>query len=321
MLEGGARKSECGTEEERMIVLETIAELQGVDAPLHLAMGVFDGVHIGHQEVIRAVVEGAKASGGVAAVLTFEPHPIQVLAPEKAPRRILASIKHKEHLLEELGVDILVVHEFSKEFAQEAAEDFTAALGYIIPDLRQVSVGVDWKFGKNRLGTVKTLRDWGVEAGLEVSSADPVMLEGERVSSTRIRQAIRDGNLESASAMLGRPYSVWGTVVKGRQLGGKIGVPTANIETGKEQLPPDGVYAVSVFLEEEWKGGVGNLGVRPTVGGEQHLLEVHVFEFSGDLYGQDIEVRIGKWIRGEKKFDSIDALKAQIEEDMKVARQ
>jgi riboflavin kinase/FMN adenylyltransferase len=302
-----------------VLVLETIAELQGVDAPVHLAMGVFDGVHIGHQEVISAAVEGARESGGVAAVLTFEPHPIQVLAPEKAPRRISASLAHKERLLEELGVDLLVVHEFTKEFALEEAEDFMAALGYIVADLRQVSVGVDWKFGKDRMGTVAKLEEWGAEENILISSASPVMLEGERVSSTRIRQAIRDGNLASAREMLGRPYSVWGTVVHGRQLGGKIGVPTANIETGKEQLPPDGVYTVSVWLNGAWMPGVGNLGCRPTVGGEQHLLEVHVFGFSGDLYGCAIEVRIEGWIREEKKFESIEALKEQIEKDMAVA--
>ena len=303
-----------------MRTLHSIAELQAVEEPIFLAMGVFDGVHLGHQAVIGAAVEAAREGGGLAAVLTFEPHPIQVLAPEKAPRRILASIAHKERLLEELGVDLLVVHEFTREFAEEGAEDFTAALRFIISDLRLVSVGVDWKFGRDRLGTVSTLMTWGAEEGIEVRAADPVMHEGERISSTRIRQALRDGNLEAAGAMLGRPYSVWGEVIKGRQLGGKIGIPTANIATGREQLPPDGVYKVSVLLEGKWRAGVGNLGVRPTVGGTQHLLEVHVFDFSGDLYGREIEVRIETRIRGERKFGSIDELKEQIEKDIATAK-
>ena len=304
-----------------MKTLHSIAELPIEEEPLFLAMGVFDGVHLGHQSVIGAAVEAARAAGGQAVVLTFEPHPIQVLAPEKAPRRILASIAHKEHLLEELGVDVLVVHEFTREFAQESAEDFMAALRFIIADLRMVSVGVDWKFGRDRLGSVASLRAWGSEEGIEVYAADPVMHQGERISSTRIRQALRDGKLEVASAMLGRPYSVWGEVIKGRQLGGKIGIPTANIATGREQLPPNGVYKVSVFLDGEWKRGVGNLGVRPTVGGEQRLLEVHVFDFNGDLYGQEIEVRIGDWIREEKKFGGIDELQAQIEKDIAAAKE
>ena len=303
-----------------MRTLHSIAELQAVEDPVYLAMGVFDGVHLGHQAVIRAAVEAAQEAGGVAAVLTFEPHPIQVLAPEKAPRRILASLAHKESLLAGLGVEILVVQEFSREFSEESAEDFTAALRFIVPDLRLVSVGVDWKFGRDRLGTVASLREWGGAEGIEVRAADPVMHEGERISSTRIRQALRDGNLDSAGAMLGRPYSVWGEVIKGRQLGGKIGIPTANIATGREQLPPNGVYKVSILLDGEWKRGVGNLGVRPTVGDDQRFLEVHIFDFEGDLYGQEIEVRVGDWIREERKFSGIDELKAQIDADIAAAR-
>ena len=300
--------------------MESLDELAGVKAPLHLAMGVFDGVHVGHRAVIGAAVDGAAASDGVAGLLTLEPHPIQVLAPEKAPRRILASITHKERLVEGLGVSVMLVLPFTRELAEQDAEEFAAILFAAVPDLRMISVGEDWRFGKGRRGTVAMLRELGAAHGVELVAAAPVMQRGERVSSTRIRQALRDGNLEAAGAMLGRPYTVLGTVVKGRQLGGKIGVPTANIEVGDEQLPPDGVYVVTAEVGGVVRKGVGNLGMRPTVGAERRLLEVHIFDFDGDLYGQEMEVCFGRYLRGERKFAGLDELKAQIAKDMEEAR-
>ena len=156
---------------------------------------------------------------------------------------------------------------------------------------------------------------------MQVDAAAPVMAEGERISSTRIRQAIRDGSLAAAEAMLGREFSVFGIVAHGRQLGGKIGVPTANIEVGDEQLPPDGVYVVRAEVGGVVRKGVGNLGMRPTVGAERRLLEVHLFDFEGDLYGQEMEVWFGPYLRGEKKFADVEALKAQIGKDLKRARE
>lgn len=300
--------------------MDSLDELAGVKEPLHLALGVFDGVHVGHRAVIGAAVEGATAIGGVAGLLTFEPHPIQVLALEKAPRRILASITHKERLVAGLGVSVMLVMPFTRELAAQPAEEFAAALFATVPDLRMISVGEDWRFGEGRRGTVAMLRELGAQHGVKVVAAAPVMQRGERVSSTRIRQALRDGNLEAASAMLGRPYTVLGTVVRGQQLGGKIGAPTANIATGDEQLPPQGVYVVRARVKGEWRPGVGNLGMRPTVGGANKLLEAHVFDFDGDLYGQEIEVEFGRFLRGERKFSGIDELKAQIEEDLREAR-
>ena len=300
--------------------LTSLAGLGKVEGALHLALGVFDGVHLGHRAVIDAAVVGARESGGRAGVVTFEPHPIQVLAPEKAPRRILASLEHKELLLEKLGVSLLVVLPFTPEFAVREAKVFAEELFGAAGSLRQVSVGDDWKFGRARGGTFPLLREWGAEHGVQVDGAGAVMIEGERISSTRIRQAIRDGNLEAAAAMLGREFTVFGTVAHGRQLGGKIGVPTANIEVGDEQLPPDGVYVVKAEVGGVMRKGVGNLGMRPTVGAKRRLLEVHLFDFEGDLYGQNMEVWFGEYLRGEEKFESIDALKAQIAKDLERAR-
>lgn len=306
-----------------MKTIHSLEEMATLSEPLHLALGVFDGVHIGHQAVIRMAVDAAAEQGGVAGVLTFEPHPIRVLAPEKAPRRILASIQHKEELLADLGVEVLVIIPFTEEFAQQEAVEFLAEMGSACPCLKTLAMGEDWKFGRQRHGNVDLLQRFGREHGVAVKTAESVRLEGERVSSTRIRQAIRDGNLEAVESMLGRDFSVWGTVVKGRKLGRTIGFPTANLRVYNEQLPPDGVWAVEVTLDHgKVYRGAGNLGVRPTVEGERgrRQLEIYLLDFSGDLYGSEMEVRFLQFVRGERKFDSLEVLKEQILEDVAFCR-
>ena len=302
--------------------LSTIAELEEVQGPLHLAMGVFDGVHLGHQAVIGTAVEGARGSGGVAGVLTLEPHPIQILAPGQAPRRILVSLEHKERLLASLGVTVLLVLRFDETMARQSAEEFGEHL-FSVAALRQMVAGEDWKFGRERRGTMDLLRGLGEPHGVEVTAVPAVMLKGERISSTRLRQVLRDGNLQAASEMLGRSYTVMGTVVRGEQLGRKLGTPTANIMLGDEQLPPDGVYVVTATIGEgkETHRGVANLGVRPTVNGERRLLEVHLLDFEGDLYEAGVEVCFGLRLRSEKKFKDQEELREQIRRDLKEARE
>ncbi len=305
-----------------MIRFSTIADLEGVQGPLHLAMGVFDGVHLGHQAVIGAAVEGARGSGGVAGVLTFEPHPIQVLAPERAPRRILVSLEHKERLLASLGVTVLLALRFDETMACQPAEEFADRL-FSVGALGQAVAGADWKFGRERRGTMELLRGLGEPRGVEVTAVPAVMLKGERISSTRLRQALREGKLQAASEMLGRAYTVMGVVVRGEQLGRKLGAPTANISVGDEQLPPDGVYAVTATIGEGTKEhqGVANLGVRPTVDGKRRLLEVHLLDFDGDLYGNTMEVCFGVRLRNEKKFGCSEELRVQIQLDQEEVRQ
>ncbi len=302
--------------------MSTIAELEEVQRPLHLAMGVFDGVHLGHQAVIGTAVEGARGSGGVAGVLTLEPHPIQILAPGQAPRRILVSLEHKERLLASLGVTVLLVLRFDETMARQSAEEFGEHL-FSVAALRQMVAGEDWKFGRERRGTIDLLRRLGEPHGVEVTAVPAVMLKGERVSSTRLRRALRDGNLQAASEMLGRSYTVMGTVVRGEQLGRKLGAPTANIMLGDEQLPPDGVYVVTATIGEgkETHRGVANLGMRPTVNGERRLLEVHLLDFEGDLYEAGVEVCFGLRLRSEKKFKDQEELREQIRRDLKEARE
>ncbi len=294
-----------------------IEDLSLIRGPHHLALGVFDGVHLGHQEVIGKALAARDREGGTCGVLTFDPYPIRVLAPEKAPRRLLASLDHKAEILGRMGVDFLLALHFDLERASQDAEEFVREIA--AAGVKTVAVGADWRFGKGRRGDVTLLRGLADGLGFQLEALPPVMMEGERISSTRVRQAIRDGNMEAAARMLGRPYTVEGRIVEGRKLGRQLGFPTANVERGEEQFPPDGVWAVRARAGSQALGGVANLGVRPTVDGEQRVLEVHLFDFSGDLYGAVLEVEFVSYLRPEQKFGSLDDLKDQIRRDAEQA--
>ena len=286
---------------------------------LHLALGVFDGVHTGHQAVIARAVEAATRDGGLAGVLTFDPHPIRVIAPGKAPTALLGTLAHKARVMEKLGVRLFIPLHFDLQLAQMEASEFIEKL--TAAPVKTIAVGEDWRFGHHRSGDVNFLQQEAARRGFKLEAVSPVMHDGERVSSTRIRQAIRDGNLATAEQMLGRPYSVSGKVTEGKKLGRTLGFPTANLTTGEAQLPPDGVWVVRVLLPDGRDlAGVANLGLRPTVGGDRRWLEVHLLDFSGDLYGQELEIRFQKHLRPEIKFPSIDALRLQIRQDADEAR-
>jgi riboflavin kinase/FMN adenylyltransferase len=297
------------------IRIDKMEDLAAQDGPLHLALGVFDGVHVGHREVIARAVTAARKEGGKSFVVTFFPHPIRVIAPDKAPAALLATLDEKAGLVKALGVDGLLVIRFDLDFANMEAEDFVRKL--LDADVRTVAVGEDWRFGRKRSGDVGMLRRMGVEHGFRLEAVPPVMWDGERISSTRIRQAIRDGNFDEVEKMLGRAYEISGTVIEGRKLGRQLGFPTANLYIGERQTPRDGVWAVKVDGRLE---GVANLGIRPTVDGTERLLEVHILGFSGDLYGKDLRVRFYKFLRPETKFSSVDELREQIVRDAEEAR-
>jgi riboflavin kinase/FMN adenylyltransferase len=297
--------------------LNSISGLKDLGAPVHLALGVFDGVHLGHQEVIGRAVEAAREEGGLAGVLTFDPYPLRVLAPEKAPKRLLASLDHKSRILEPLGVDFLLALPFDRERAEVEAEDFVREL--VDAGTRTISAGEDWRFGHRRAGDRNLLRRLADESGFRFEAVAPVMVEGERISSTRVRQAIRDGNLEAAEGMLGRPYTVAGKVVEGRKLGRKLGFPTANLERGEEQYPPDGVWAVRAMVKGRLCKGVANLGVRPTIDDEARTLEVHLFDDVGDLYGELLELEFVRHLRDEQKFANLEDLTTQLGKDAAAA--
>jgi riboflavin kinase / FMN adenylyltransferase len=295
--------------------LQKIEELCLLNGNIHLALGVFDGVHQGHRAVIEATLGGENLSG----VVTFDPHPIRILAPERAPKQLLASLDHKARLLEEINIDVMLALHFDKEFAEMTAENFIRKL-VAGKNIKMVAVGEDWRFGKNRDGDVNLLLKLGDELGFRVVAVSPVIRHGERISSTRIRQAIRDGAIDEAAMMLGHRYGVEGLVVKGQQLGRTIGFPTANIALAEEQLPPDGVWAVCGEIKNQPWFGVANLGMRPTVDGSHRVFEVHLFDYANDLYGKILEVEFISFIRSEIKFSNVEGLKKQITEDANLAR-
>jgi riboflavin kinase / FMN adenylyltransferase len=298
-----------------VLTCHRLDELASLAQPLHLAMGVFDGVHVGHQAVIAKVVEAAASEGGLAGLLTFDPHPIQVIAPAKAPSSLLETLDHKARVVSALGVRLFIPLRFDAAMAAMEADEFVDQLA--AAPVRTIAVGEDWRFGHKRAGDVSLLQREAAERGFRLEAVPPVMFDGDRISSTRIRQAIHDGNLDEAARMLGRRYAVSGLVVAGDKLGRQLGFPTANVATGNLQLPPGGVWAVraSNVDGQRWKG-VANLGTRPTVGGEKRLLEVHLFDFHGDLYGEKLEVSFEKHLRPESKFPSLEALRKQISEDV-----
>ena len=295
-----------------MEVLHDLESLRSLPGPVYLAIGIFDGVHRGHRALIEEAQADAKKTGGTAVVMTFEPHPMMFFQRAEPPLR-LSSPRHKELLLARQGVTHLAVLPFEAGRAGQTAEEFVEELRAACHPLGGVVVGADWKFGKGRGGDVGLLRRLG---GFEVDGIPAVRIGAEPISSTAIRLAVARGDLAFAEEALGRPYAVFGKVVPGRRLGHIIGFPTANIETDGFQLPPDGVYGVRVRIGEKTFTGVANLGVRPTVSsGDKRALEVHLFDFDGDLYGMEIEVEFFRFVRGEQKFGSVEELREQIGRD------
>ncbi len=301
--------------------LRSIHELSQVTGPVSLAIGVFDGLHLGHQEVIRAAQEHAAQHHGQAVVMSFDPHPLSVLRPEATPRRLCGPRQHSR-LLRAMGVSGLLLCPFTREMADTSAGQFVSALVHACRPLGCISVGYTWSFGKSRSGNIHSLMDLGQQHAFAVYGVPPIRIDGEVVSSTLIRDAVTVGDLARSGELLGRPYSLFGTVVEGRRLARQLGFPTANVMPEAEVLPPFGVYAVQVEIDGVWQNGIANLGVRPTVENTPVApsLEVHLFDWSGDLYEQDLEVRLGAFVRPEQKFSGIEALKTQIQEDIRQAR-
>lgn len=305
-----------------METLRSISDLSRLSGPLFLAIGVFDGVHLGHQAVISTSAEHARAANGTPVVVTFDPHPEKVLRPHAAPH-LLTATPHKIALIRELGVAHLLIIKFDKQFAATEPEDFVHELMERSKPLREICVGHEWSFGKNRRGDLKLLNEFGARFDFGVVGIPPVTVNGELVSSTAIRQAVEAGDLAKAARMLGREYTILGSVVSGDNRGKKIGFPTANLSAHNEQFPPDGVYFAQAKLDGVMYPGVVNLGYRPTVetGKSERILEIHLFDFERDIYGKDLEVRFIRYLRPEKKFESVEALARQIDLDVKQARE
>jgi riboflavin kinase/FMN adenylyltransferase len=305
-----------------METLRSISELSRLSGPLFLAIGVFDGVHLGHHAVISTSAEHARSENGTPVVVTFDPHPEKVLRPEAAPH-LLTATPHKIALIRGLGVAHLLIITFDKKFAATEPEDFVQQLVRHSKPLREICVGHEWSFGKNRRGNLALLKKLGAQFDFNVVGIPQVKVNGELVSSTTIRRAVETGDLKKAAEMLGREYTILGTVVRGDDLGKKIGFPTANLSAHNEQFPPNGVYVAEAKLDGAGYPGVVNLGYRPTVsaGKSERVLEIHLFDFSRDIYGKDLELRFIHYLRPEKKFENVDALVRQIERDVRQARE
>jgi riboflavin kinase / FMN adenylyltransferase len=290
-----------------------------------VAIGNFDGVHLGHRQVIERAGALAKAAPAPHAVLTFEPHPRSVLHADAPPFR-LTPFRAKSRLIEALGVDLLFTLHFDLAFAQRRAEDFVERVLVEGVGARHVVVGYDFVFGHNRSGTPALLAEEGRRLGFGVTIVDPVATPGGPVySSTRIREHLTQGRPREASALLGRFWEIDGRVEHGDERGRTIGFPTANLRLEDYLRPSPGVYAVRAGIEEgggvRWHDAVANFGTRPTVGGSDLRLEVHLFDFTADLYGRPLRVQLIDYLRPERKFPGLDALKVQIAEDARRARE
>jgi len=294
--------------------------LRPVSEPVALAIGNFDGVHLGHVALLRRLGEAAQRLGVAPTVLTFEPHPREFFAPASAPAR-LSTFREKIELLAEQGVTQLMVCPFNAAFAALSADAFIEQVLVGALKVRHVIVGDDFRFGRGRAGDFTMLQAAGERFGFTVDSMGSVVAEGERVSSSGVRKALAEGDMEHAARLLGRPYIIDGQVVHGQKLGRQIGFATANLRIKHNPLPMTGVFAVEVSgLGDQPLPGVANLGIRPTVGGTRPLLEVHLFDFDRNIYGAHISVRFVHKLRDEQRFPNFDALKAQIAADAAAAR-
>lgn len=291
-----------------------------VPAPVVLAIGNFDGVHLGHAALVKRLAEVAEDCQLAPTILTFEPHPREFFAPDSAPAR-LTTLREKLELLGECGARQAVICPFNAAYAALSADEFIEQVLVRGCQVRHLIIGDDFRFGRGRTGDFALLQAAGQRFGFAVEAMGSVMLDGERVSSSAVRKALVAGDMEHAARLLGRPYIIDGQVAQGQKLGRQIGFATANLRIKHNPLPMSGVFAVEVSgLGDKPLPGVANLGIRPTVGGTRPLLEVHLFDFDRDIYGAHISVRFVHKLRDERRFPNIDALKAQIAVDAAVAR-
>lgn len=294
-------------------------ESANIALPCVLTLGVFDGLHLGHQKIIRTVVERAKRTDAVATAITFDPHPRAVLHPESAPP-LLQTLDQRLSYLEFLGIEQAIVINFSREFAAQSAEEFIRDIVHDRLRAKEIYLGQGFAFGKGRGGNIGLLRRMAQELGFHADEVGEVKLRGRRISSSQIREDLLAGRVNNARRMLGRPYGVEGIVIRGDRRGHRIGFPTANLQAHNRVIPKYGVYATAALIDGVWRRSVTNIGVRPTFGGENEpSVETFVLDFDGDLYGTALRVRFLHRLRDERKFNGIDELKAQIERDAKRA--
>ncbi len=290
-----------------------------ISRPTVLTLGVFDGLHLGHQRIMQTVVERARETKSVPTAITFDPHPRAVLFPENTPP-LLQTLDQRLAAFEVLGIEQAIVIQFNKDFASQDAEDFLRQIIHDRLQAREVYLGKGFAFGKNRGGNIELLRQMSAELGFFADEVAEVCLRGSRISSSKIRELLTAGQVNLARRMLGRPYGIEGQIIRGDQRGRTIGFPTANLKPKNRVIPRYGVYATANLIGGVWRRSITNVGVRPTFDGDRELsIESYVFDFDGDLYGDVLRVRFLHRIRDERKFGGIEELKVQIEKDTKHA--
>jgi riboflavin kinase / FMN adenylyltransferase len=302
--------------------MEIIRDLEAL--PRHpypvTAIGNFDGVHLGHRAILKAAIDRARAAGGTAFALTFDPLPAKLLVPARAPRLILTP-DDKLELLRLSGIDGVIVIKFTLDLSMLSPHDFVRDYMSAKIGVREVVVGQNFRFGHNRAGTPAVMVELGRQLGFDTDVVGPVKVGGVEVSSTKVRGAIAAADLRGAARLLGRYHFLHGPVVRGRERGRTIGFPTANLASETECIPPDGVYATRVILDDGAYPSITNIGMRPTFAESAHSIEAHIFDFTRDIYGSRIKLELIERIRPEKKFADADALKAQIAVDLGKARE
>ena len=283
--------------------------------PTVLTLGVFDGLHLGHQQIMQTVAARSKATGANATAITFDPHPRAVLHPESAPP-LLQTLDQRLANFKVLGIEQAIVIPFDKEFAAHPAEDFLREIVHERLQAKEVYLGKGFAFGRARGGNIDLLRKMSAELGFIADEVPEVVLRGQRISSSKIRHLLSEGRVNLVRRMLGRPYGIEGVIVRGDRRGHTIGFPTANLHPHNRVIPKFGVYATATLVDGSWRRSITNVGVRPTFGKDlEPSIESYIFDFEGDLYGDVLRVRFLHRIRDERKFNGIDELKAQISRD------
>lgn len=305
--------------------MNSFSNLNSFKTPINktvVTIGTFDGVHIGHKFVLKRVIELAQINDYKSTVLTFFPHPRMVLQQDSSIK-LLNTIKEKENLLSEIGIDNLIIHPFDLEFSRLSAEEFVKDVLIEKLNVGIIIIGHDHRFGRNRTANIDDLIEYGIEYGFEVQEISAKEIDDISISSTKIRTALLEGNITTANNYLGYNYFMSGKVVHGKQIGRTIDFPTANIEISEDYklIPKNGVYIVSSKINNTTYFGMMNIGTNPTVDGLEQKIEVHFFDFNSDIYNQDITVEIHSRIRDEKKYNSLDELKVQLQKDELTSRE
>lgn len=290
------------------------------EKPTVLTIGTFDGVHLGHQKIIERLTKTSESDGLESVILTFFPHPRMVLQ-QNSDIKLLNTIEEKIELLERLNLHTLIIHPFDKTFSELSAEEFVQKILLEKLNLRKIVIGYDHRFGKNRTAGIHELIEFGQKYGFEVEQISAQEIDEVSVSSTKIRKALEGGNIALANSFLGYPYFFSASVEEGKKLGRTIGFPTANLKVSEDYklIPKTGVYIVEAEVEGQQLRGMMNIGFNPTVGGEHQTLEVHLLDFDQDIYGKSLKISFLERIREEKKFASLDELKAQLHQDKQTA--